>query len=272
VKGRIRHECSTINFPASFREASHAPTFTAKAGRAFFFMSKRFTETRKWQDTWFMDLPIKYKLAWFWVLDNCDHAGLIDANPRLMSFMVGEPIDGEEFLRIMAGRVTKPKPGKWFISSFIHFQYGDELSARNSAHRGVLRILKDQEIDCPVSVLDQKEEGPTKDLASPSVGDKDKDKDQAKDKFKAEDAETPLVLSSSEFRAAWADWCAYRRERGQTLKSRTAKAQLAEMADWGQADAIAAIRKSILQGWQGVFKPDPNQRKTAQESEFANAF
>jgi hypothetical protein len=139
-----------------------------------------------------------------------------------------------------------------------------------------LRILKDQEIDCPVSVLNQKEEGPSKDLAGPYLGakdkDKDKDKDQAKDKFKAEDAETPLALSSQEFRSAWADWCAYRRERGQTLKSRTAKAQLAEMADWGQTDAIAAIRKSILQGWQGVFKPDPNQRKPAQESEFSNAF
>jgi hypothetical protein len=44
------------------------------------------------------------------------------------------------------------------------------------------------------------------------------------------------------------------------------------MADWGQADAIAAIRRSIMQGWQGVFKPDANQRKPAQESEFANAF
>lgn len=91
-------------------------------------------------------------------------------------------------------------------------------------------------------------------------------------KFNPTEAAIPAGIDSPQFRAAWADWCAYRRERGQTLKSRTAKAQLAEMADWGQADAIAAIRKSIMQGWQGVFKPDANQRKPAQESEFSNAF
>jgi uncharacterized protein YdaU (DUF1376 family) len=91
-------------------------------------------------------------------------------------------------------------------------------------------------------------------------------------KFNPTEVAFPAGIDSAPFRAAWADWCAYRRERGQTLKPRTAKAQLAEMADWGQADAIAAIRKSIMQGWQGVFKPDANQRKPAHESEFANAF
>ena len=140
------------------------------------------TETRKWQDSWFMDLPAKYKLAWFWILDNCDHAGLIDANSRLMSFMVGEPIDGEEFLRMMAGRVTKPKAGKWFVTSFISFQYGAELNPRNSAHRGVLRILNDQQIECPVAVFKEKNEGADKPLGSPSGGAQDKDKDKDKDK------------------------------------------------------------------------------------------
>lgn len=150
-------------------------------------MSKRFTETRKWQNTWFMDLPAKYKLSWIWILDNCDHAGLIDANPRLISFMVGEPIDGEEMLRVMAGRITKPKAGKWFIPSFINFQYGDELNSRNSAHRGVLRILREQGIACPVRVS-EKSEAPEKPLQSPSAGAKDKDKDKDKDgELKLED-------------------------------------------------------------------------------------
>ena len=41
---------------------------------------------------------------------------------------------------------------------------------------------------------------------------------------------------------------------------------------WANYYPEAAIRKSIMQGWRGVFKPDANQRKPAQESEFANAF
>ena len=91
-------------------------------------------------------------------------------------------------------------------------------------------------------------------------------------KFNAAEASIPSAIDSLEFRAAWADWCQYRRESGHTMKSRTAHAQLAEMAGWGKVESIAAIRQSIRQGWRGVFKPDANQRKPAQESEFANAF
>ena len=75
-------------------------------------------------------------------------------------------------------------------------------------------------------------------------------------KFRAESSEIPSTLATPEFVAAWADWCAYKRERGQTLRSRTAKAQLAEMNGWGESVAIAAIRKSIVNGWTGVFQPD----------------
>lgn len=77
-------------------------------------------------------------------------------------------------------------------------------------------------------------------------------------KFRAESSEIPSTLATPEFVAAWADWCAYKRERGQTLRSRTAKAQLGEMSGWGESVAIAAIRKSIVNGWTGVFQPDAN--------------
>ena len=75
-------------------------------------------------------------------------------------------------------------------------------------------------------------------------------------KFRAESSEIPPTLATPEFVAAWADWCAYKRERGQSLRSRTAKAQLGEMNSWGESVAIAAIRKSIVNGWTGVFQPD----------------
>lgn len=145
-------------------------------------MSKRFTETQKWQDAWFMDLPAKWKLAWFWILDNCDHAGIVEANPRLMAFVIGEPIDGDEFIRVMGGRVTKPKLGKWFIPKFIEFQYGTSLNTQNSAHKGVLKKLADAGIDCPVDVIDSTYQGAAKPLPSPCQGAQDKDKDKDKDK------------------------------------------------------------------------------------------
>ena len=100
----------------------------------------------------------------------------------------------------------------------------------------------------PVAVCD---EPPAADCPFPSEVAKKPDA-----KFRAESSEIPPTLATPEFVAAWADWCAYKRERGQSLRSRTAKAQLGEMNSWGESVAIAAIRKSIVNGWTGVFQPD----------------
>jgi len=153
---------------------------------------KRFTETDKWKDAWFMDLPSKWKLAWLWIIDNCDHAGICDANPRLMSAMIGEPIDGAELLRVMQGRVECPKPGKWFVTKFIVFQYGEELNPQNSAHKGVINKLRAVGIQCPVKLLDSPCKAPTKGLPSPCQGAQDKDKDKDKDSGKAR-ARNPVI-------------------------------------------------------------------------------
>ena len=219
-------------------------------------MSKRFTETRKWQNTWFMDLPAKYKLAWYWALDNCDCAGLIDANPRLMSFVIGEPIDGDEFLRMMAGRVIKPKPGKWFIPPFITFQYGDQLHARNSAHRGVLRILREQEIDCPVPVSEQSEEAPSKPLQSPSVGAKDKDKD--KDKDQDQDKDKHKAPSANEI-AADGIWALYPKKTGKKEAMREIVAAIRANGADRIRDRVQAYSAAVAQ-WpedERKYVPDP---------------
>lgn len=65
----------------------------------------------------------------------------------------------------------------------------------------------------------------------------------------------PHNLNTPAFAAAWEDWCGYNRERRKPLKPSTVNMQLAEMSKWGEAAAIAAIRKSIMSNWTGVFDP-----------------
>lgn len=70
----------------------------------------------------------------------------------------------------------------------------------------------------------------------------------------------PALLNTPAFASAWADYLAYRREsKLKPLKPRSIAAKLDEMAAWGEPAAIAAIRESIRNGWQGVFAPkSPN--------------
>lgn len=138
---------------------------------------KRFTETTKWRDAWFMDLPAKYKLAWLWLLDNCDSAGVCEANPRLMSFEIGEPIDGDEMLRMMAGRVSKPKAGKWYVERFIEYQYG-KLRDNCQYHQRVRETLRKHGLTELFDSSEVDSESPSQSSSElPSVEDKDKDKE-----------------------------------------------------------------------------------------------
>lgn len=131
-------------------------------------MAKRFTDTGKWKDLWFQDLPSKYKLFWLYILDECDNAGIWKPNIKLASFQICEPFEDSELKIILAERITILDSGYWFIEKFIGFQYG-ELSETSKPHQSVLRILKNNKI-----------KGYQKGIHT--LKDKDKDKDKEKDK------------------------------------------------------------------------------------------
>jgi hypothetical protein len=50
---------------------------------------KRFTETQKWDDPWFRDLPPKLKLAFLFIIDACDNAGFWEVDFSGMAFKTG---------------------------------------------------------------------------------------------------------------------------------------------------------------------------------------
>ena len=67
----------------------------------------------------------------------------------------------------------------------------------------------------------------------------------------------PNALATDAFRAAWAEWCDYRREdKKKPLTPRMVKMQLKEMAEMGAPRAIEAIEYTIGRDWQGLRQPD----------------
>ena len=132
-------------------------------------MAKRFTESTKWKKLWIRKLNPKYKLFWFYLLDNCDHAGIYDADIESASFHIGIEYNKEEILETFNRKIVPFKKDKWFIPKFVEYQYG-ELNENNRAHLSVINILSKYKLL-----------GSKKALNSPLEGSKDKIQSKVKD-------------------------------------------------------------------------------------------
>jgi len=74
----------------------------------------------------------------------------------------------------------------------------------------------------------------------------------------------PAPLDTPDFRAAWDGWKAERRaKKHKPYTPRGEAQQLARLAPFGPAVALAAIRESIAQGWQGLFPEKHAQQNRA---------
>lgn len=122
----------------------------------------------------------------FYLTDNCDFAGIWHADYELMSFQVGEEITEDEFLHHLGDKVVALPGGKFFIPTFIEFQYGT-LNPQVKAHKSVIEILKKH------GLLDKDQNivTPSKGFADSSrtVQDKDKDTDKETDTDKDQDTD-----------------------------------------------------------------------------------
>jgi len=150
-------------------------------------MAKRFTATEKWADPWFCALSSQAKLFWIYILDNCDHAGIWDPNWPLVKHHLNVN-ETDLAVEQIKERVQVLNSGKWFISKFIDFQYG-ELRKDNRAHNSVINRLE--------------KEGAYKPLISSFQGAKDKDKDKEQDKDKEALSNKPATIKPDEIIEIW---------------------------------------------------------------------
>ena len=171
-------------------------------------MAKRFTDSTKWNDDWFFNLKNEEKLAWIYILDTCDHAGIWKKNIRLLNFQIGSNFVEDDLKQVFANKFIEIKD-KWFIFNFIKFQYGKTFLTSNTP---AVKSARELLIDLGIVQLDDKGSLTlVKELTNPyltlteplnnpidTLKDKDKDKDEYQDtfkdidKFKNEDEETVI--------------------------------------------------------------------------------
>jgi len=103
-------------------------------------MPKRFTETLKWDDPWFRALSPDAKLLWFWLVDKCDSAGIIEPDFSLCEFQTGIKKAADK-LPELTNRIGTLENGKMIVVKFIEFQQG-KLSRDCKAHNPIFQSLE----------------------------------------------------------------------------------------------------------------------------------
>jgi hypothetical protein len=125
-------------------------------------MGKRFVETNRWRDAFFRELSPDAKLAYSYMTDACDNAGVFDPDWRLASFSIGKDMDWDSILDELGNRIERLVNGKIYLTRFIRFQYG-ELNPTCAPHRNVLELLKRHGIELKDVYRDRSMEKPQAD-------------------------------------------------------------------------------------------------------------
>jgi len=134
---------------------------------------KRFTETEKWRDPWFRKLSAGAKLAFLYIIDNCDNAGVWTADKELADFSIGMEIPWVKVLEAFGERVSVLPSGDWLIVRFVEFQFG-KLSKDCKPHLQVMRLIEKHRVSKGYPkgfrTLEEKEEDKEKDQKGDARG------------------------------------------------------------------------------------------------------
>ena len=106
-------------------------------------MPKRFTDTKIWEEDWFIEMPVEYKLFWFYILSACDQAGFFKINIKSFSAMVGVEINSETAFELFnkgKERLRKINGSMWLVEDFFKFQYGHKFNDKNKIHLGIEKL------------------------------------------------------------------------------------------------------------------------------------
>lgn len=212
-------------------------------------MAKRFTDTEKWKKPFIRLLKAPYKLLWLYICDDCDHSGIWQVDIEVAEIRIGEKLDYNKAIMFFNDKIIPLDNGaKWFIPSFIEFQYPSGLSENNKAHTGIIKNLERY----------KNEIENYKPLESPLQGDKVmvmvKDKVMDKDKV-----QVIMPFISDNFIKYWDLWKDFKKKQfkftfATPQSEQAALKDLVKISNGLETVAIEIIEQSLAKGWKGLFE------------------
>ncbi len=108
---------------------------------------KRFSDTGRFEEEWYSDLPIDLKIAWEYLWAKCDNAGVWSPNFKLADFQIGKRVAWEKVPAALGDRIHVLPSGKWLLKGFVEVQCGPQFSLESRPHQAVMASLKNHGIN-----------------------------------------------------------------------------------------------------------------------------
>lgn len=160
-------------------------------------MAKRLTDSEKWKDPFFEELTKDLKLAWLYLLDDCDHAGIWKKSIKRLNFSLDTNLTENDLLDAFKERIIVLSNDKWFIHKFVTFQYGNDfINSKQKAVISAIKILNENNL---IKELDNGLLTLSIPLTNPmdTLMDMDTDTDMDKDMDKDTDTDTDADMNKN---------------------------------------------------------------------------
>lgn len=143
-------------------------------------MGKRYTDTSKWDDPWFLELTQAQKLVWEYLYTKCDAVGVWKPSAKSVNFHTGANIDLDYFLKVCGPeRIFVMPNGNWWITKFCDFQYGElKETSTSPTTKTYIKLLKNHNLWIPYT------KGISRAIYSPKEKEQEKEKDKEEEKDK----------------------------------------------------------------------------------------
>ena len=173
--------------------------------------------------------------------------------------MLFRSVSQSRYVPELESRIGTLNNGKLIVIKFVEFQQG-KLSHDCKAHKPIFDSLKRN------GMIDENGEikGCSKGIHTLWKGypyPTGKGKEIGKGNSKEEVQEEDLPFDSADFATFWQNWNQHLTEKKKPLKPTARKQQLAKLKEMGETRAIAALKHSMANNWQGIFEPNHSQAR-----------
>jgi hypothetical protein len=107
-------------------------------------MSYIYTDTRKWEDNWFLYLSNDAKILFYYISEKCNNAGFYEINKKLMLVQTNltETRSRECFIELKKAYMMSADKNTIWLRNYIKYQRKLPLKENVTNHRQIINFLK----------------------------------------------------------------------------------------------------------------------------------